>query len=284
MKILSKYNLIGLTVLLLGLASCDTLETAKQDAEPIISPDGYPVATFTSSEPDNTVMEGDTLYYTIKTNKMLDRAVTFRLNLVGGDLTEDGYIVEPAVLQPYTDEVQMMIIFNDDGVPAPAKTAQFEIAVESVAERYLLNPSQVFPAINLTVENYFDPTLLTIAMSWATDDDFDMVTWSNTTENPMTEWGDGGATTANPEIDHSIWLSDPVGIYYVSVMDWEAGPFDYTFTICHPDGTLQTITGTFDASAPGVVNDPWTAWGGSYDSYRVLQVVNNGDSFTVTKL
>jgi hypothetical protein len=43
-------------------------------------------------------------------------------------------------------------------------------------------------------------------------------------------WGTGGATLANPEIDHSIWLEDPTGDYYVTVLDYDAGvDFNYTF-------------------------------------------------------
>jgi hypothetical protein len=41
--------------------------------------------------------------------------------------------------------------------------------------------------------------------------------------------GTGGATL-NPEIDHSIWLEDPTGDYYVTVLDYDAGvDFNYTF-------------------------------------------------------
>ncbi len=291
MRIISRYNLIGLTVLLLGMASCDTLETAKQDAESIISPDGYPVATFTSSDADNVLVEGDTLIYTITTDKMLDRAVTFTLNLVDGDLTEDDFVYEPAVLQPYTKEVQMMIIFNEDGFAAPAKTAKFEFVIESIAEHYLLNPSQVYPTVDLTINNYVDATLLTIYMGWDTEDDFDMVIWRDTLSNNLDEWSDKGASTANPEVDNTIWVSDPDGTYYVSVMDYEEGPFEYTFTISHPNGTLQTITGTFDATAAGVINDQWKAWDKAstpvvetYDSFRVLKIEHSGATFTVTKL
>jgi hypothetical protein len=32
-------------------------------------------------------------------------------------------------------------------------------------------------------------------------------------------------TLANPEIDHSIWLEDPTGDYYVTVLDYEARRF-----------------------------------------------------------
>jgi len=77
-----------------------------------------------------------------------------------------------------------------------------------------------------------------------------------------------------------------VGTYYVNVMDWDAGiDFDYTFTLGYPDGSVEVITGIFTGTdKSGYVNDQWTAWGGSYDSYRILQVVNDGTKFTVTEL
>jgi hypothetical protein len=279
-----KYNLIGLAVILMSLAACETLEVANQDVDPVVSPDGYPVATFESSEPDNTISEGDTLIYTITTNKMQDRAVTFNAELVEGTLTEDDFVVVPGTLEPWSNSAQLMIVLFDDGIPNADKTGKFEITVPGIAEHYLLNPSQVYPTVDLTVKNYNDPTLLTVLMAWEGDSDFDFVVWSDTPDYPMTGWSDQGATTANPESDHSIWLSDPVGTYYISIMDWDGGPFDYTFTIGHPDGSVQTITGTFDKATKTYVNDQWTNWGGSYDSYRVLKVENTGTAFTVTEL
>lgn len=284
MKVFSKYNIIGLVAIVLSLTACETLETAKQDADPIISPDSYPVAQFVSSEPDNIISEGDTLIVTVTMNKMLDRAVTFGAELEEGTLTEDDFKVEPAVVQPWTTTAQMLIILPDDGTPNADKSGKFQIGVFGIAEHYLMNPSQEYPVLDLSVKNFNDPTLLTILMSWEGDSDFDMVVWSDTEDYPMTAWSDQGATTANPETDKAIWLADPVGTYYVSVMDWDGGPFDYTFTIGHPDGSVQTITGTFDKATKTYVNDPWTAWGGSYDSYRVLKVENSGTAFTVTEL
>ena len=84
----------------------------------------------------------------------------------------------------------------------------------------------------------------------------------------------------------SIWLSDPVGTYYVNIMNWGEPNFDYKFSLGHPDGTVQVIENTFESDNLGkYTNDNWLAWGGSgYDSFRVLKVVNDGTKFVVTEL
>lgn len=277
------YKLIGLALIVTGLAACDT---ASQDVEPIVSPETYPVATIAPATTSTTIKEGDTLTYIITTDKMIDRAVTFTAVVTGGTAGADDFTTAPAVLQPYSTHAELYVIANEDNMPEIAETLNLKISIESIAERYIVNPNSVLPTASLTIENKNDPTLLTIVFSWATDDDMDMVIWSDTETYPHTEWGDGGATASNPEFDTSIWLSDPVGTYYVNVMDWDAGiDFDYTFTLGYPDGSVEVITGIFTGTdKSGYVNDQWTAWGGSYDSYRILQVVNDGTKFTVTEL
>jgi len=278
-----KYELIGLALIIIGFNACNT---ASQDVEPVISPDNYPIPTFTPSA--TTVDEGDTFKYTITLDKMLDRSLTFTPVITGGTATEgDDFTITPGVLPPYTDTGELVIAVNEDGFPEESETLEFKVEISSLGERYLVNPGTVYPTgTTLTLNNVNDPTLLTIVFSWPTEDDMDIVTWSDTEDYPMTEWGDGGASSSNPETDKSIWLSDPIGTYYVNIMDWDAGiDFDYTFILGHPDGSTQIITGTFTGTdKSGYTNDHWTAWGGSYDSYRVLKVVNDGTGFTVTKL
>lgn len=285
MRNLFKYLASGLILLLITFVSCDLIETAEQDASPVVSPDGYPLASFTTTNSSGTVTEGDTLVYTITINKPIDRSITFSAEQKSGTLTEDDYKIIPAVLAPYTKTAQLMIVFFDDGFPsAVEKTGQFEVGVFGIAEHYLLNPAQTYPMVNVKVKNYNDPTLLTVIFSWPGSADYDMVVWSDTPAYPHTEWSDQGATTANPEVDKAIWLSDPPGTYYINVMDWDGPAFNYKFTLGHPDGSVQIIEGTFDRAAKTYVEDGWTSWGGSYPSYRVLKVENNGTKFTVTKL
>lgn len=274
---------MGLALIVIGFAACDT---ASQDVEPIISPENYPLATITSASGSTDIQEGDTLTYIIATNKMIDRAITFTPVVTGGTAGEADFIAAPAVLQPYSREAKLYIIATEDNIPEQSETVNVRISIESIAERYLVNPNTVLPSASLTIENKNDPTLLTIMFSWPTDDDMDIVTWSDTEDYPLTEWGAGGATSSNPEFDTAIWLSDPVGTYYVNIMDWDAGiDFDYTFTLGYPDGSVQVIEGTFTGTdKSGYTNDQWTAWGGSYDSYRILKVENDGTQFTVTVL
>ncbi len=285
MKHYSRYSLFALILLLFSMVSCDMVRTAEQDANEVVSPDGNPVATFTSNVVNNTIFEIDTVVYTIKTDKMIDRAITFDAKFVSGTATEDDYTVLPAVMEAYAKETKLKIVFHNDGVLTnQTKTAKFEIGVYGIAERYMLNPTQQFPTFDLTIKNANDPTLLIIELKWANSDDMDIVTWSDTPTNPLTEWGDGGATGANPETDKSILVSDPNGNYYLSFMDWDAPAFDYTLTLKYPNGTFEIITGTFNRAIKTYTNDAWKAWGGSYDSFRVLKIVKTGNTFVVTKL
>lgn len=273
-----KYRIFGIALLATGLFAC----TAEQDVEPVISPDNKPAVTFTPSSSVTTLTEGDTLVYSIKTDKPIDRAVTFSAKINGGTAGEEDFTIESAVLQPYTTSVDMYIIANSDDMPEASETFDIEIGAYSIADRYLLNPTTVNPTASFTITNVNDPTLLTVVFEWPDEDtDIDIVVFSETEG----EWSDQGATGHNPEVDKSIWLSDPTGTYYINIIDWDSDTFTYKFTIGHPDGTNEVIEGTFDTTDYSVyTRDNWTSWGGSYPSYRVLKVVNSGTGFTVTKL
>ncbi len=277
-----KFKLLGLAFLVAALAGCDT---ATQEVSEVVSPDGYPMVTFTTDFTGTSLAEGDTIVYTITMDKMLDRSVTFRATQTGGDADGHDIIVEPAVMSPYTLETELLIICVQDNNPEVGESYTAEIGATSLADKYLVNQDVVNPTISFDVANVNDPTLLTVVLSWGTDADIDIVTWSNTTTYPMTEWGAGGATGANPEIDQAIWLADPVGTYFVDFMHWGAPPFDYVLTLGYPDGSVDVIEGFFDSdNLDNYILDPWTAWGGSYPSYRILEVENDGSVFTVTVL
>lgn len=276
-----KYNILGLLLVLFAFASCDT---ADQTPAEVISPDYKPTVTVTS-DGTGSVNEGAVITYTITFDKIIDRAVTFSPTITGGTANEDDYAaIDPVTIEPYTKSVQFQVSANSDTEDEPTETLVIQLEIESAAQKFLIHPDVVLAPINLSIK---DAGILRIKFQWTTfvTKDFDMVTW-NATTTPLTEWGDGGATGKNPEFDNSISLVDPVGIYYVSVMDWGEGvAFNYTFTITHPDKTVQTITGTFNGTAvSNYTNDQWTAWGGSYDSYRVLKVVNDGTKFVITNL
>lgn len=277
-----KFSLLSLALLVFTLSGCEKLETAEP-----ISPSGYPVATITSDATSDVLKEGDIVTYTIKLDKMLDHDITFSFQLDDAssvdasdlEVSGDGEATIPA----YSTDAQMIVKVLMDNVPEQEdESLIFELSVVGLDYRYTLKPETSKLSQSFTVKNINDPSLLTVMFGWNTEEDIDMVTFSDTPTNPLTPWGDGGATGANPETDTSIWLADPVGSYYVNIMDWGVDSFNYTFTIGYPDQTIQVIEGTFDRA--NFVNDPWTAWGGSYDSYRVLEVNNDGTTFTVLEL
>jgi hypothetical protein len=282
------YKLTGMALVVLAFASCETLETAKQDVSPIASPDNYPLVTVTPNTTSTTVSEGNTITYTIKLDKMLDRSVTFTPHQTGGTADESDFVVKEVTISPYTLEAEMVVELVADDYPEAEETLQITVAIESLAEKNLVNLESPLPyVIDLKIANVNDAEALTIGLIWEDDHaDFDFVIWANTASNPMEEWGDMGASSHYPEIDKSIVLDDEDGTYYVNIMDWEAGPFDYKFSIGHPNGTVQFIEGTFDTSKYNYTNDIWTAWPNpkEADSYRVLQVVKTGSAFVVTKL
>jgi len=284
MKIFSKINIIGLVFLLGCFASCET-ETAEQDPSEIISPDGNPTVTLTTDF-SGTAMEGETIDYTITFSKPLERAVTFTPTIIGGTADSHDFAeLESVTVQPYTTEATFSIILESDYLVESTETLDIQLEIQGIAEKYLVHPNTVIPEINISIDNVADPTLLTINFAWDNDLDMDMLIYSDTSVYPATLWGTGGATGANPEIDHSIWLEDPVGDYFVTILDWGEGvDFNYTYTLGYPDGTSEVISGTFDGT-----NYPYeffagpSSWG-SPNAYKILKVVNDGTKFVVTAL
>jgi len=58
------------------------------------------------------------------------------------------------------------------------------------------------------------------------------VTWSDTDENPLTEWVMEVQLAPILRLINPSGFQIPVGNYYVNIMDWDAGiDFNYTFTL-----------------------------------------------------
>jgi len=274
-----KYLIIGLVLVAFGVTGCD-----DDDVSATISPADYPVATFTTDFVGDVIPENGSITYTITIDKPIEYDLHFSIKYDGTVDEDDFEELEDAVIPAYSTSTDISINFLYDGVSEEEETMSIEIGEFNLGTRYFLNPSTVNLKQELKVANLVnDPSLLSIQFDWSNSEDIDIVTWSAT--DPMEGWGDGGATGAQPEMDESLLLSDPVGTYYVNIMHWGGPTFDYTFTIAHPDQTEQVITGTFDAdNLDQYTNDIWTDWGDPYDSYRVLKVENDGTKFTVTKL
>ncbi len=286
MKIFSKINIIGLVLLIGGFASCEDLETAEQDAAEIISPDGNPTVTLTTDF-SGTALEGETILYTITFSKPLERSVTFTPSVVGGTADSDDYEeLSSVTMQAYTTEVTFPVVLNSDYLIESNENLDIQLEILPVGEKYLVHPNTVIPAINISIANVGDSNQLIINFAWDNDLDMDMLTYSDTATYPETLWGTGGAGSGNPEIDHSIWLNDPTGDYYVTILDWWEGvDFNYTFTVMYPsDGTVETFTGTFDGTNYPYESFVGPASWGSPNAYKILKVVNDGTAFTITAL
>lgn len=284
MKIYSNIKLFGLTLLIAGFVlSCDT---AEQEADAPISPDYKPKVTVTSNY-TTSAKEGDKIVYTLTLDKPIDRSITFTPMVTGGtaEVHDDFEITESVTIAPYTTSTQFTVDLIKDYLIEDDETVKIQIEIESIADKFLVHPDVKFLPIEVKFKSYVDPTLLTINFAWDNTKDMDMLIYSDTSVYPATLWGTGGATGANPEIDHSIWLEDPVGDYYVTILDWGEGVnFNYTFKLLHPNGTVQTITGTFNGTTYPYTFFVGPASWGSPKAYKILKVVNDGTKFVVTKL
>lgn len=156
------FNIIlAVTLIIAGFTACEY----SQDVEPVMSPDGYPKFTFTPAEEYSNVKEGDTLYFTFTTDKMIDRAMTFRAKVVGGEANDEDFTVAPAIIAPYSTSSELQLIIPQDWDAEPLESASIEFGLFSIAEKYMLHPSTTNPVVNLSIENYVSD-MLTVTIGW----------------------------------------------------------------------------------------------------------------------
>lgn len=298
------YNVLGLAFIVAGMVACDT---ASQDVEPVISPDGYPTATIAPVA--TSVAEGNQLIINITTDKMIDRSLTFTFKQTGGTANADDYTVEPAVIAPYTKSTQMVINTNVDFDFAASETIVGEIGVYSIAEKYLLNPATVNPTkLTITINNTVSPEL-NVTFSWNADVvidgdtydaadniDFDFIVCPEAGFDISDPWATeigiyDAATGSSPE---HMTLSGLANGTYLLVADLYYNDF-----VGYSDGSVKIpIVASFTRqgtsvidqevginpadmmadNTPGFDNDP----SGAYNVV-VAKVTVAGDKYTVTK-
>lgn len=276
MKNKALYKILGLALLVVGAAACDT---ASQDAEPVISPDGYAVATFVNKT-GTTVSEGDTIIYEVTLDKTIDRAVTISFRQTGGTCNADDYSVEPAVIQPYTKKANLLIIFHEDYDFAASETLTGTIGAFSIADKYLLNPTTVNPTLTATVNNYVSD-ILAVYLSWGqevtveeiveveltaeeygneytvivedtvevTVDVADEVDWDILVFDSNGDLVDMGATASNPE---ELELNLPDGEYTIYADLWANGLLGY-YSIVDAELTMP-ITAVFTRQGTDLID------------------------------
>jgi len=301
------YKLLGLTFVVAGMVACDT---ASQDAEPVISPDGYPTATIAPAA--TSVAEGNELIINITTDKPIERSMTFTFKQTGGTANEDDYSVEPAVLAAYTKSTQMIITTNVDFDYTATETIIGEVGVYSIAERYMLNQNTVNPTqMTITINNTVSP-VLNVSFSWnadvvidgdtydaADEIDFDFIVCPeedfDISDPWLTEIGIYDAASSNSPEEMAISGLDD-GTYFLVADLYNNGFYGYS------DGSVKIpIIATFTRQGTNIIdtevsqnpaemmadNTPGYANSnprGQYSYYAVIaKVTVAGDKYTVTK-
>jgi len=270
------YKILGLALLVVGTVACDT---ASQDAEPVVSPEGYSTATFLNAT-GTTVAEGDTIIFNITLDKTIDRSVTFNFRQTGGTANSDDYTVVPGVVAPYTKTAQLYIIFLEDYDFTATETITGQIGVFSIADKYLLNSATVFPTLSATITNYVSD-IVDVVLSWhqevtvqdiveveltaeeygneytytVTDtvdivvDVADEVDWDIFVLDSGGDIVDAAATGSNPE---ELELNLPDGVYTIVTDLWENGLLDY-YDIVDAELTMP-ITAVFTRQGTSLID------------------------------
>ncbi len=220
------HKVLGLAFIIIGMVSCDT---ASQDTEPVVSPDGYSVATFVNAT-GTTVTEGDTIIYNITLDKPIERSVTFNFKQTGGTCDGDDYTVLPGVVAPYKKTAQLLIIFHEDYDFTATETLNGEIGVFSIADKYLLNSATVFPTLTATVTNYVSD-IVDVVLSWNQE-----VTVQDIVEVELTaeEYGNEYTYTIIDTVDIVVDVADEVD-WDIFVLDEGGNIVDMAATGSNPE-------------------------------------------------
>lgn len=163
--------------IVLGLALSLTLFSCIEDQEPVapISPDDYPVATFTTDFSATEVSEGDVITYTIKLDKWLDHDVSFGAMVKGGTGDAHDIVNVGGVIPAYSDSTVLQVIFVQDYDIDDAETLELEIGADYLGTQYTINPSTVNPTHNVTVANWVGP--LEMTFDWHADLTISQLLW-----------------------------------------------------------------------------------------------------------
>jgi hypothetical protein len=156
MKNINKLRfLLPVAILALTVWSCDE----NLDPAPVVSTEGYPVATFTASA--TTVNEKDGVFsIKITTDKAIGRGITFSAEQTGGTaVLHDDYDIVEAIVAPFSKEATVKVKFYGDALKENDKTLQLKITTPSLANKYLLNPTTTLPSYTVTIKNYVSTDL-----------------------------------------------------------------------------------------------------------------------------
>lgn len=224
------------------MASCDTTNT---EATETITTEDYPTVTITSDFQGSTVAEGQTITYTITTDKPFPNPIDFEMAISKDE--EDNVIYKPVTFPAFSEEpVTFTVTFPNDNIPEKEpETVSYTIKDETDGTKYSLNPNSKFVSEQLTIENTNNPNGLTVALDWENpEDDIDM--YATAYAGGTTYLGFlAGASLDKPEI-----IVDGTGIegvfYYLIVpFTYHQPVVNYTFKIGYPDQSVEFIEGSY---------------------------------------
>jgi|GEM_PF-774931 len=240
----NKFNIflfIGAALLIAALPGCD-MEPEVSDP---ISPDDYPVASFSTDFAGGEISEGDTIVYTITIDKQMDVYIPFDARIIGGTATNDDFEVFGGRVEPYTNETKLYIVAKKDYAADDGATATLEIGAFSVGKRYVLNEKTQNPTLNVTMINYVADYL---EMTFAWEKEINIV--SNGIYNP--DYPTDAYSTYDM-VDIDIFISDAEG-----------------FDPADPFATFNDFTFAATGDAPEVLDFPLEIGEGSYVFFAEL--------------
>lgn len=256
--------------------SCDQ----EQKVEPVVGPENKAVVTIERTDGgSSTVTEGDVLVYTITSNKMVETAIDFStLFAAASGASEGDFEITGGTLAPYDLSTTMTITVANDGFPELTEKLEMDISAANWGQNWQLNPSSDVEKVALDVANVNEEGVVTIGLNWP--DNHDDLDFYITTSSGANWGGSASATGAIPEINTSLWPSDPDGTYYVLVDPYHLEgktATNYSIHIGLEDGTVQIFEGVIDTTNP----DAYQMEDGLY---KLAEIVVAGGVVTATNL
>lgn len=237
------------------MVSCEEQEVAA-----VKSPENNPLVTIAPDGDYSTVHEGDTLWFSLTLDKMIENPVEFVPVLSSSSTAdEDDFEVLGGVLPAYALSGKVGVIVLADALPEPGETLAFEVnADDDYAWNFQLNPNYARQTVTVNVLNYD----FSLEWSEATYEGEDMCEWAIDLDiypanADFSEYVLDGATGACP-LEHGSLASLSADTYDIYV-DYYAGDIPdgaaieipYVVTISNNGGEPYTISGSFNSDDVG---------------------------------
>ncbi len=263
------------------IVGCDA-EKADQEPSELGSTAYKPTLVITPSVASGNVEEGSQITFTLTTDRVIEFDINFKATLMSGTASEDDIDLGTIKLAKFTNSAVLTVKIADDMIPEIDETAVIKIEPDGVDSEFWIIPNNTLPTFSYTIKSPVHPENLVIAAGWDGDaaPDLDFFIF-----NELEGAWDNSASSDNPEIA-SIWGSDPDGVYFLGFDPYEVedgvDSFEYSFIMGSPDGSVNTISGTFDYENRDTA---YTTM--DYDGttvYLLVKVVKNGLNYVATPL